>query len=199
MDERRSFFDSSASNWDQLLERDLPMEKLGEMVEQFGISEGDSILDVGTGTGVLLPLLGKAIGQSGTLVAIDFSMKMLLAAIRHDFYIRPAFFNAGVAAIPFRQGSFDKVTCFSAFPHFPDKKRALAEMVRVLKVSGWLFIAHLHSIEEIAHLHHEVGGSVHQDHLPDRAMMAKLMTEAGLCDVRVENEPGRFLARGTKG
>jgi ubiquinone/menaquinone biosynthesis C-methylase UbiE len=198
MDERRSFFDSSASAWDQLLERDLRTGKLCEMVGQFGIGEGDAVLDVGTGTGVLLPLIGKAVGPRGTLVAIDFSLKMLLAATRHDFEIRPPFFNADVAAIPFRKGSFDKVTCFSAFPHFPDKKRALAEMARVLKKDGSLFIAHLHSIEEIARLHRGVGGSVHQDHLPDSDMMAKLMIEAGLDCVRIENEPGRFLAQGRK-
>jgi ubiquinone/menaquinone biosynthesis C-methylase UbiE len=198
MDERRSFFDSSASSWDHLLERDLRAEKLGEMVERFRIGVGEGILDVGTGTGVLLPLLGKAIGPGGTLVAVDFSLPMLLAATRHNFEIRPAFFNAGVTAIPFRQGSFDKVTCFSAFPHFPDKKRALAEMVRVLKKDGALFIAHLHSIEEIALLHREVGGSVLRDRLPDRDMMAKLMTEAGLGCVRIDNEQGRFLAQGKK-
>jgi ubiquinone/menaquinone biosynthesis C-methylase UbiE len=132
------------------------------------------------------------------LVAIDFSLPMLLAAARHDFEVRPAFFNAGVAAIPFRQGSFDKVTCFSAFPHFPDKKKALAEMVRVLKKDGSLFIAHLHSIEEIAKLHRDVGGSVHHDHLPDSGMMTMLMNEAGLSGVRIENEPGKFLAQGRK-
>jgi ubiquinone/menaquinone biosynthesis C-methylase UbiE len=199
MDERKSFFDSAASTWDQLLKSDLRAGKLVEMVEGFGIREGDMILDVGTGTGVLLPLLGKATGPQGMLVAIDYSFNMLEAAASHSFEIRPAFFNAGVGAIPFRHDSFDKVTCFSAFPHFPDKKRALAEMVRVLKVHGWLFIAHLHSIEEIARLHHDVGGSVHRDRLPDRETMARLMADAGLAEIDIENEPGRFVARGRKG
>ena len=198
MDERRSFFDSSASSWDQLLENALSAEKLGKMVAQFRIVEGDAILDVGTGTGVLLPLLGKATGPGGALVAIDFSLPMLLAATRHDFEIRPAFFNAGVAAIPFKQGSFDKVTCFSAFPHFPDKAKALSEMVRVLKKGGALFIAHLHSIEEINQLHHAVGGPVMRDRLPDREAMGRLIRDAGLSKIEIENEPGRFLALGRK-
>ena len=198
MDERRSFFDSSASSWDQLLEDALSAEKLGEMVAQFRIVEGDAILDVGTGTGVLLPLLGKAIGPTGTLVAIDFSFKMLTVAASHSFDVQPVFFNAGVAAIPFKQGSFDKVTCFSAFPHFPDKAKALSEMVRVLKKGGALFIAHLHSIEEINQLHHAVGGPVMRDRLPDREAMGHLMRDAGLSRIEIENEPGRFLALGRK-
>jgi ubiquinone/menaquinone biosynthesis C-methylase UbiE len=123
---------------------------------------------------------------------------MLLTANSHDFEIRPAFFNAGVAAIPFRQGSFDKVNCFSAFPHFPDKAKALSEMVRVLKKGGALFIAHLHSIEEINQLHHAVGGPVMRDRLPDREAMGCLMRDAGLSKIEIENEPGRFLALGRK-
>jgi ubiquinone/menaquinone biosynthesis C-methylase UbiE len=199
MDERRLFFDSTASSWDQLPERDLRAKKIAELVEGFGIREGDTVLDVGTGTGVLLPLLGKATGARGRLVAIDFSFNMLKTAASHDYNIQPSFLNAGVAAIPFRRASFDKVTCFSAFPHFPDKVKALAEMVRVLRKKHTLIIAHLHSIEEIAELHQGVGGSVRTDRLPDRETMTRLMFEAGLTEIVIENEPGRFLARGRKG
>ena len=198
MDERQSFFDDSAATWDELLEHGLRRERLEKLVAGFKVREGDAILDVGTGTGILLPLLGKAIGPDGTLVAMDFSYKMLTAAASHDFDRQPAFFNAGVAAIPFKQGSFDKVTCFSAFPHFPDKVKALAEMVRVLKKGGGLFIAHLHSIEEINQLHHAVGGPVMADRLPDRETMERLMNDAGLTKIEIENEPGRFLASGRR-
>lgn len=198
MDLRKSFFDAAASDWDQLLERDMQADRLKAMVDGFAIREGDAILDVGCGTGVLLPFLGKATGPLGTVVAMDFSMKMLQAAASHAFDARPSFFNAGVGAIPFKAGSFDSITCFSAFPHFPDKVRALSEMVRVLKADGALFIAHLHSIEEIAALHRGVGGSVHGDRLPDKETMTRLMWEAGLTDIGIEDEPGRFLARGRK-
>jgi ubiquinone/menaquinone biosynthesis C-methylase UbiE len=198
MDPRKSFFDDAASDWDELLSRDMRADKLRYVVDRFAIREGDAILDVGTGTGVLLPFLGKAVGPGGTLVAIDFSFKMLTAAASHGFDVQPAFLTAGVAAIPFKQGSFDKVTCFSAFPHFPDKAKALCEMVRVLKKGGALFIAHLHSIEEINQLHHAVGGPVMRDRLPDREAMGRLMRDAGLSKIEIENEPGRFLALGTK-
>jgi len=199
MDRRKSFFDAAAGGWDQLNADAMPEDKLRQMVDGFAIREGDAILDVGTGTGILLPFLGKAVGLRGTLVAIDFSLKMLQTAASHAFDREPAFFNAGVGAIPFKARSFDRVTCFSAFPHFPDKAGALAEMARVLKKGGALFIAHLHSIEEIAQLHQGVGGSVRSDRLPGRETLARLMSEAGLADIEIENEPGRFLARGRKG
>jgi SAM-dependent methyltransferase len=198
MDERKAFFESSASTWDRLDGRNRADEMAPEIVRDFAIQPGDAVLDVGTGTGVLLPLLGKAAGTQGTVVAIDFAFGMLVAAASRGFDVRPSFFNAAVSAIPFKHDSFDKVTCFSAFPHFPDKAKALAEMARVLKTDGTLFIAHIHSIEEIAALHDHVGGSVRRDHLPGREAMAHLMGDAGFSDIEIHNEPGRFLARGRK-
>jgi hypothetical protein len=55
MDERESFFDSTASSWDQLLARDLQTEKLEALIDTFGIQEGDAVLGVGTGTGIFSP------------------------------------------------------------------------------------------------------------------------------------------------
>lgn len=198
LDQRKSFFDAHAAGWDEMLARDGRLHMLAMVAEWFGVREGESVLDVGTGTGALLPFLGRAVGPGGTLVAMDFSLNMLVQAIPH----RPetaVLINAGVAAIPLRAESFDKVTCFSAFPHFPDKQKALLEMARVLKNGGTVSIAHLHSVEEIAKLHGTVGGPVHRDRLPDREAMELLMEGAGLTGNEIVNEPGRYLARGTKG
>jgi ubiquinone/menaquinone biosynthesis C-methylase UbiE len=198
MDGRKQFFDSSATVWDEKFTANNRPERLAQVAEWFAAKAGEVILDVGTGTGVLLPFLGKAVGKKGRVVAMDFAFNMLKAALSRTYEVSPALINAGVGAIPFRRDSFDKVTCFSAFPHFPDKGRALSEMVRVLKKRGLLFIAHLHSIEEIAELHGNVGEAVRKDHLPDRQAMVRLMETAGLSGIGIINEPGKFFAQGQK-
>jgi ubiquinone/menaquinone biosynthesis C-methylase UbiE len=198
MDNRKSFFDSYAAGWNEMLTRDGRMQRFARVVEWFDIVEGESILDVGTGTGVLLPFLRHAVGHKGMVVAMDFSINMLKQAMDRQLEDRVALINAGVGAIPLKSGQFDKVTCFSAFPHFPDKQRALAEMTRVLRKGGIAWIAHLQSIEELASLHGKVGGPVHSDRLPDCATMEQLMSNAGLTDIHIVNEPGKYLAWGRK-
>ena len=154
-----------------MLAMDGCMQKFACVVEWFDIREGEAILDAGTGTGVLLPFLRHAAGHMGMVVTMDFSINMLKQAMNRQLEDRITLINVGVGAIPLKSGQFDKVTCFSAFPHFPDKQRALTEMVRVLRKGDTVWIAHLQSIEELASLHEKVGGPVHRDHLPDCATM----------------------------
>ncbi len=197
MDKRRNFFDHHAETWDRDLQYEAKRLKLIEVVKAFELSPGDSLLDVGTGTGILLPFIKEAIGPRGILFAMDFSFRMLeQAKLRPG--IEKNIINASVEAIPFQSDRFDRVTCFSAFPHFPNKLRALSEMVRVLRRGGKLFIAHLHSIEEINQLHKHIGGPVSNDFLPSPDEFRRLLIESGLDEVSIINEPGRFLARGKR-
>jgi ubiquinone/menaquinone biosynthesis C-methylase UbiE len=173
-------------------------ERLAEVISWFRVKRGDFILDVGTGTGVLLPYLEEAVGAQGKVAAMDFSLNMLKQAKMREFPGDKTLINAGVTAIPFQSGRFDRVTCFSAFPHFPDKRRALDEMVRVLKKDGHLFIAHLHNVEEINNLHEATGGAVIRDRLPDPENLRTMMHNSGLQEISIISQPGKFLAEGRK-
>ena len=198
VDNRKDFFNRHASTWDRELEYEGKTGQLLEVVKWFELSKGDSVLDVGTGTGVLLPLIKETIGLKGKLFAMDFSLKMLEQAKLRQYVDEKILINASVAAIPFRSNQFDRLTCFAAFPHFPDKARALFEMVRVLRNGGKLFIAHLHSVEEINQLHQQVGGPVAHDLLPQPQRIRSLMTDSGLSGISITNQKGKFLAQGQK-
>lgn len=198
MDQRKDFFNHHAETWDRYLQYEEKISKLIEVVNSFGLSPGDSVLDVGTGTGILLPFIKKVIGKSGVLFAMDFSLQMLEKAKLRPEIDRDILINASVEAIPFHSNRFDSVTCFSAFPHFPNKLRALCEMIRVLRRGGRLFIAHLHSVEEMNELHRKIGGPVSRDFLPPPDEFRRLLIESGLDEILIINEPGRFLAQGKR-
>ena len=157
---RRTFFDRHAGSWDERFHDADERARLSELVDSFGLAAGDAVLDVGTGTGVLLPFLREAIGHEGRLAAMDFSFNMLQQAGERRKSAEATFLNGGVESIPFCSRQFDFVTCFAAFPHFPNKGKALLEMVRVLRPGGKLAIAHLKSAEEINRLHGQIGGAV---------------------------------------
>ena len=198
MEKRKDFFDRQAFSWDKELGGEDRTHKAEEVVRWFRLTQNHSVLDVGTGTGILLPFIKEVIGTRGRLIAIDFSHKMLKKAKIRESAGEKFLINASVESIPLRSDQFDRVICFSAFPHFPNKVRALLEMVRVLKSEGRLFIAHLHSVEEINHYHQQVGGAVAHDLLPHPDRIRDLMNKSGLCDVSIINQPGKFLAQGEK-
>ncbi len=198
MKDRKDYFDSRALSWDKELGYEGKISQIRGIVKSFELTRNDSVLDVGTGTGILLSFIREAIGPAGKLAAIDFSFKMLVQAKSRPSSGDPFIVNASVDSIPFPADRFDRVTCFSAFPHFPNKAKALLEMVRVLKSEGMLFIAHLHSVEEINQLHQSTGGPVARDLVPHPERIRSLMKESGLYEVSIINEPGRFLARGRK-
>jgi ubiquinone/menaquinone biosynthesis C-methylase UbiE len=103
-----------------------------------------------------------------------------------------------VESLPFQPNIFDQIICFSAFPHFPNKAKALLEMMRVLKGGGKLFIAHLKSVEELNQFHQHIGGPIARDLLPHPERIRSLMKESGLDEISIVNEPGKFLAHGQK-
>jgi ubiquinone/menaquinone biosynthesis C-methylase UbiE len=156
------------------------------------------VLDVGTGTGVLVPHLLRAIGPAGKVVAVDLSPEMLALARQKGFPGNVDFLQADVHRIPLPDAAFDRVICNAAFPHFADRARSLGEMIRVLRSGGTLAISHPIGREAVNALHREAGGPVEEDRVPTASVMVTLLQGAGLTDVRVIDEPEFYLARGTK-
>jgi ubiquinone/menaquinone biosynthesis C-methylase UbiE len=198
MGDLRDYFDHHALSWDEMLKYNERASDLLEVINWFGLLEGDRVLDVGTGTGILLPLIRQAIGPKGMLIGFDFSFKMLEKAKLRRCSGEKILINATIESLPFRADLFDQIICFSAFPHFPNKAEALFEMVRVLKSQGSLYIAHLKSVEEINQFHQHMGGPVANDLLPSPKKVRSLMMESGLKEISVVNQPGKFLAQGQK-
>lgn len=64
------------------LSAEWPVYRVGRLkgIPLLELSEGDSVLDVGCGTGLNFPLLLDAVGRSGQLLGVDISPDMLRTA-----------------------------------------------------------------------------------------------------------------------
>ena len=195
---KKRYFERYAARWDEL-QHEVDPEQLEYLVGRFEIQKGDWILDVGTGTGILLPYLALSAQKEGRIFALDFSAQMLSVARSKIKTKTVSFIHSAVETIPLKDETFDRVVCFACFPHFENKQKALLEMSRVSKPGGKLFIAHLLSSQQIKEHHLRAGGDVKNDVLPSNPILEKMMIKAGFKEIKIVDQPSLYLARGEKG
>jgi demethylmenaquinone methyltransferase/2-methoxy-6-polyprenyl-1,4-benzoquinol methylase len=191
------FFDRHASNWDEEVASKYP-ERIAALLSRLEIAGGDRVLDVGAGTGVLVPFLGPLIGSVGSIAAVDLSHAMLRKGVAKGYAEPVLWVQADVLDAPFRVAAFDWVLCYSVFPHFADQGRALHQLGRLLKPGGRLAILHSQSREAINEHHEKVGDVVGGHILPEDKALRELIRRAGLETLHLENREDGFFAEAGK-
>jgi len=189
------YFNQRAGIWDET-SSETDMTRLELMSRRLKIKPGSTVLDVGCGTGVFIPFLLRRIGGEGRLVALDVAEEMLKRA-RAKGFKDIEYLLADVTSIPLGDEIFDAVVCYSSFPHFQDKPRALAEIKRVTKSGGRLLICHTSSRAVVNQLHRQIP-AVANDIIPDEHEMQLMLSRAGFTDIRIEDGEENYLARARK-
>ena len=100
------------------------------------------ILDCGVGNGSLSIALDSLMKGPVDFHAIDTSAEMLVQAksVMQQAGLDPHLQQADVISLPYEDRSFDVVMAAHVLEHLPDPQCALAEMIRVLKPGGMLFL-----------------------------------------------------------
>lgn len=133
------FFDQESKVRDRKFSED-PILGYEQIVRQEGVLE---LLDIGQSEMVLDIGCGNArdvvqfLGRGAKVVGLDLSMGMLQEGMdrlnstgkRKEAHL----LRATATSLPFPDGTFDKVSCSEVLEPVPDWRRALGEIVRVLK------------------------------------------------------------------
>lgn len=163
---RKEFFEEHAYIWDEICTHD--KQKLNIILDVLNLHEGDSVLDVGTGTGILIPHIIKRVSSKGKIVAVDYSENMIRRA--REKYPSEEYANVSFIVEDFfafkHNYQFDAIMCYSCFPHIDNKKLFFQKSYDLLKEDGLVLIAHSESRAEINEMHTRKHSAICNDSLP---------------------------------
>lgn len=139
-------FDSIARRYDllnHLLSMNIDRRWRARVVKMILRQSPESVLDVATGTGDLAIAVGRAL-PAAALTGVDLSPRMLRigqekVAARFPGREFPML-EGDAERLPFADASFGAVTCGFGVRNFENLPRGLAEMYRVLRPGGRVYI-----------------------------------------------------------
>lgn len=136
-----------------------------KVIDLARLKPGESVLDVGCGTGTLAIAAKRRVGRDGKVFGIDASPEMIARAGKkaRKTGLEIDFRNESIEALPFPDGQFDAVLNTVMLHHLPRKVReaGIREIRRVLKPGGRVLIVDFAGTERqhglLAHLHRRHG------------------------------------------
>ncbi len=117
-------------------------------LDELNLSQGDRLLDIACGTGIVARVAKERLGDTGRVVGVDVSSDML--AVARAVAPNIDWREGNASSLPLNEGEqFDVVVCQQGLQFFPEKAQAIAQMQRALADHGRLAIATWRSDDEI--------------------------------------------------
>jgi len=190
--EHRTFFNSIAPLWDEMSHHD--GASLRRILDHMELYPACTVLDAGCGTGAFSELMVNECAYPLGIVCLDISEDMLRGAKRRLQKVKNITYVQGDLSMPCFAGRiFDRIICFSCFPHIKGKSSALANLEHALKDEGMLVIAHADNYQKINEFHARCSEPIRNDYLPCPEEMRMLLENACLGSISIIDEPHLFI------
>ena len=162
-------------------------DRLRRIVAAGAIKPGETVLDVGSGPGALIPLI-RAHGP-GRIIVCDLSQKMIERNRSHNPDIEP--YLSDVGTLDLADGVLDVVYINACFSNIVDKALALDNLHRMMRPGGRLQISHPMGRAFVLDLKKRAPFPL--DSLPGKEEVDELLSTHGFRLVSYLDEPLLFL------
>jgi ubiquinone/menaquinone biosynthesis C-methylase UbiE len=167
------------------------------LVDAANLAQGERVLDVACGTGLVTRIAAQRVGPAGRVVGIDLNPGMI--AVARSLPIKAGapieWLERSALDLRLPDAGFDAVLCQQGLQFFPDKPLALREMRRVLVPGGrlalsvWTGTGPYHDAvgETLAHClgHAAAMKFCASRQVPNKDELQCLALDAGFADVEV--------------
>lgn len=193
-----AFFDSLALKWDSFHDLKSLGTKLDAGLEKFGVQPDEHILDVGCGTGNLTAAIIRRLSSKGKVIAVDLSNVMLEKARLKVDDLRVTWHCDAVENLNFSPATFDRIICYSVWPHLADVTSIGTLFLKWLKPVGKLHVWHTISRDTVNKIHSEASAAVNDHLLAPAKQTASLLEQLGYFIEEIQDNEDGYLVTAHK-
>lgn len=186
------YFNNLGPTWDEHVGNDSERrETIRNVFDMIDLKPGHRVLDVGSGNGVLIPVIEEKIGPRGVITAVDSAPSMISRAKQlYGMYSNIEYMTGIIEEMDFEPELFDAILCFSVFPHIGNKMKALQNFNGMIKPDGLLYIFHLADTASLNSFHSSLNSPVRHDMMPGREEIFSMIALSGFAVLDYIDRPG---------
>ena len=163
------------------------MARLREIVSSAELRPGVVVLDVGTGVGVLIPLIQSY--RPSTVMACDVAERMLQRV--HDKYPAVRTYHTDIVSLALASTSVDAIFMNGMYGNIADKSAACGNAARMLRSDGRLVVSHPEGRAFVDQL--RASSDLFVESLPTEEEFETLLKPLGLEVIAYRDEPKLYL------
>jgi demethylmenaquinone methyltransferase/2-methoxy-6-polyprenyl-1,4-benzoquinol methylase len=192
------YFNSIAPKWDSWEDLESLKVQFDNGLKRFGLRHDEHVLDVGCGTGNLTAAILRKLSQTGRITAVDISSRMIEIAQTKVRDSRVRWICDSVEHMVTFESVFDRVICYSVWPHLMNPEMAARLFRSMLKPDGKLHVWHLKSREAINKIHTEASEVLSNHLLAPASQTAALLEQSGFIIEETLDDDSGYLVSARK-